>query len=193
MVNKNGSIISTLLLPMLPLIIFIVVETIYGTKIGLIAALILGFFELIFTFIKYKKIDKFILLDISLLTILGGISILLDNEIFFLMKPAIFELIFAIILGISAFSDKNILMLMMKRYIKNQNQLMKIQMKIMSKYLFYIFIIHSILIVISALFFSHGVWVFVSTTLLYILMGIFFVFLLLKKKLVTKKLNSNQS
>lgn len=178
---------------MLPLIIFIIVETIYGTKIGLIAALVLGFFELLFTFIKYKKIDKFILLDISLLTILGGMSILLDNEIFFLMKPAIFELIFAIILGISAFSDKNILMLMMKRYIKNQNQLMKLQMKIMSKYLFYIFIIHSILIVISALFFSHEIWIFVSTTLLYILMGIFFVFLLLKKKLLEKKLNSNQS
>ena len=184
----NGNLVSTLLLPMLPLVVFIVVETVYGTEIGLIAALILGFLELVYTYVKHRKFDKFIVLDIALLTALGGISIVLENDIFFLMKPAIFELIFAAILGISIFSDKNILFLMMKRYIKQDNPMIEKQIKEMSKYLFFIFILHAIAIVISALFFSHTVWVFVSTTLLYILMGLFFVFTFVKKKFFTEML-----
>ncbi len=184
--QENGSIISTLILPMLPLFIYIGVEFFFGTIAGLISALVLGFLELSFTFIKSKKFDKFIVLDISLLSFLGAVSILLENEIFFLMKPAIFELIFAIVLAISVFSGKNILLMMMKRYIKKDNPLMEKQIHIMSKALLYIFVIHSIMIVISALFFSKGVWAFVSTTLLYIMMGIFFVATIIKKRYFTE-------
>ena len=67
----------------LPIIIFIVADEIWGTKIGLIVAVVTGILELIYTYIKEKRFDKFILFDTALLVALGLISILLNNEIFF--------------------------------------------------------------------------------------------------------------
>ena len=51
-----------------------------------------------------------------LLVALGGISIALNDEIFFKLKPALINLIFCAVLGFSAFSSKNLLMIYSQRY-----------------------------------------------------------------------------
>ena len=63
----------------LPLIVFIMADSIWGTKIALFVAIAVGIIELIFSYIKEKLIDKFILLDIGLIVVLGTVSILLEN------------------------------------------------------------------------------------------------------------------
>ena len=66
---------------------FIVADSIWGTKIGLIIAIASGIIELIVAFVKDRVIDKFVLLDIGLIFCLGMVSILLENDIFFKLKP----------------------------------------------------------------------------------------------------------
>jgi len=169
----------------LPLIVFIAVDSIWGTTIGLIAAIVLGVIELAYSYIKDKVIDKFILLDVGLILVLGLISIVFNAPIFFLVKPAIIELIFCVILAVSVYSPVNVIMLMTKRYMKgvelNEAQINK--MKGSLKILFYIFLGHTILIFYAAFYMSRGAWAFISGGLFYIIFAVYFVFELIKKKL----------
>lgn len=175
--NKTD-ILKTLAPGFLPLIIFILADSIWGTTIGLIVAIVFGIGEFIISYLKEKTIDKFILLDLGLIVILGVVAILLENDIFFKLKPALIELVFCIILGISIFSPVNIMMLMARRYMKGiqfaEEQVQRFSRSMMV--LFYIFLVHTLLIVYSAFFMSKGAWAFISGGLFYILFaGYFFI------------------
>ncbi len=171
---------------LLPLIVFVIADEIWGTRIGLIVATAFGIVEFIFTYLKFKRIDKFILADTGLIIVMGTVSIILDKDIFFMLKPALIEAILCVIIGISAFSSKNIIMLMSQRYMKgmkindHQQKKMMQSMKIM----FFLLSLHTLLIVYSAYFIkSKEVWVFISGPLLYIIFGAFFIFELSKNKI----------
>ena len=86
---------------LVPLLIFILADEIWGTMVGLYVALGFGIAEFLFYYIKDKIIDRFILLDTLLLIVLGAISIVFENDLFFKIKPALIE---AILLAVIAFS-----------------------------------------------------------------------------------------
>lgn len=162
----------------LPLIIFIAADAVWGTKIGLMVAVAVGLVEITVSYIKDKVVDKFVLLDIGLIVVLGVVSILLENDIFFKLKPALIELIFCVILGISAFSPVNVMMLISKRYMKNieLNGAQVQQFNRSMRVLFFIFVGHTVLIIYSAFFMSKGAWAFISGGLFYILFAVYFGF-----------------
>lgn len=161
----------------LPLIVFIVADSVWGTAVGLMVAVAFGILEMAWTFVRDRSIDRFVLLDTGLIIVLGGVSLIMKNDIFFKLKPALIEIIFCLILGISAFSTMNILAMMSRRYLK-QMQLEDAQVKQMRRFartLFFVFLGHTILIVYSAFFWSRKAWAFVSGGLFYILFGVFFI------------------
>ncbi len=172
----------------LPLIIFVVADSIWGVKVGLIVAIISGIIELIFSYIKEKIVDKFILLDVGMIVALGVVSIIFNNPIYFKLKPAFIEMIFCVLLGVSAFSSINIMYAMSKRYMKNIefNEKQLTQMKKSLKGLFFIFLIHTGLIIYSAFFMSEGAWAFISGGLFYMFFALFFIFEVLKNRLNQK-------
>lgn len=169
---------------LLPLIVFIIVDSFLGTEMGIAFAIAFGIVELVVIYVKEKRVDKFIIGDTLLLVALGGISILLENEIFFLLKPALLELIFCIIIGISVFSPQNLILNMSRRYMKGVelNQAAVQQFRRNLKYMFWMFIVHIIMIVYSAYYMSKEAWVFISGVLLYIMFGVFFVVQILVHK-----------
>jgi isopentenyldiphosphate isomerase/intracellular septation protein A len=175
-----------ILLPSLfPLIVFILVDEIYGTSAGLIVAVGFGIAQLFFTYFKDKVFDKFTLFDTALIVILGGISYLLENDIFFKLKPALVGAILCILLGVSAFSKFNVFTLMSKRYFEginfNDEQVKQLNRSI--KTLFFIFSFHTLLVLYSAFFMSKEVWAFISTALFYMLFGVYFVYELLRNQI----------
>ncbi|HPS29542.1 MAG TPA: septation protein IspZ [bacterium] len=183
------AILKTMLPPMIPLLVFILADEIWGTKVGIIVALVSGIIEYIYVLIKEKRSDRFILADTLLLVVLGGVSILLENAVFFKLKPALIEAIFCVILGISVFSDKNILLQMTKRYMKGMelNEKGVEKMRRTFRNLFWIFSAHTLLVIYSAFFMSERAWAFISTALFYIIFGIYFVFEILLMKYTAKK------
>ena len=186
---NKWEILKSLAPGFLPLLVFIAADAIWGTKIGLVVAVASGVLEFIISYIKEKIVDKFILLDVGLIVILGGVSILLENEIFFKLKPALIELIFCIILGLSVFSPVNIMLLMSRRYMKNI-ELGKAQVDQLNKSLrimFYIFLVHTALVIYSAFFMSKGAWAFISGGLFYIIFGVYFIFEWLQNRLKQKQ------
>jgi len=191
--NKT-ELLKKLLPGLLPLFVFIAADEIWGTEIGIYVALAFGVGELIFIYIKEKRIDRFVIIDTVLLVALGAISILLDNDIFFKLKPALIEAILCVIMGISAFSSKNVMLLMSQRYMKGINftKVQEIQLLRSIKIMFWIFSIHTLLIIYSAYFMSKEMWVFISGGLFYILFAAFFIYEFINNKLKTKKFKNEE-
>ncbi len=181
---SRTELLKKLLPGFIPLFVFIAADEIWGTKTGLLVAVGVGIAEMIWIGIREKRFDKFILIDTILLVALGAISILLDNDIFFKLKPGLIELILVFVLAVSAFSKWNIVGLMSKRYLKGTefNEVQVAQMRKSLKVLLYIFLVHTLLVFYATFFMSKKAWAFISGGLFYILFGVYFIFELVRQK-----------
>ncbi|MCX7727249.1 MAG: septation protein IspZ, partial [Chitinispirillaceae bacterium] len=75
-----------------PLIVFIIVDSVFNNvKVSIISSVLFAAGQLMFFYFKTGNFDWFVLLDVALIIGLGLISIILKNEIFFKVKPAIIE------------------------------------------------------------------------------------------------------
>lgn len=173
----------------IPLFVFIAIDEICGTRAGLIAALVIGIGEMIWIWIREKRFDRFVLFDTGLLLILGSVSIILDNDIFFKLKPGLVELILCAVLAVSAFSKVNIVGLMTQRYMKDvelNGQQME-QFRKTMQLMFFVFMLHTLLVFYSAFFWSNEVWAFISGGLFYILFALIFGYEFIKQRIFSRK------
>jgi isopentenyldiphosphate isomerase/intracellular septation protein A len=178
----------------LPIFIFIVADELWGTKVGLMVAIAFGLIEALFVWFKEQRFDKFILFDTLLLVVLGGVSLLLDNEVFFKLKPAILGVLFCILIGVSVFTPNNFILSMSARYMKdvafNEDQLRQFARSL--KILFYIVVFHTLLVFYSVWFLPKEAWAFISGALLYILLGGWVLFEFIHKKMKAKMLQHEE-
>jgi isopentenyldiphosphate isomerase/intracellular septation protein A len=186
--NRNA-LFKQFLPGLLPLVIFILVDEFRSTKEALIIAIIFGAGQLGYTFIREKRLDKFTLFDTLLLVVLGGISLFLNNDIFFKLKPGFIGIIFCAILGISAFSKFNIMAKMSARYMQGMEfgDEQQKQFTRSIKILFFIFTFHTLLVFYAAVFMSKEAWGFISTALFYILFGVYFGFEFIRARIKANK------
>ena len=158
---------------LLPVFIFIIADEIWGTAIGLYVAVIFGILELIATRIKDRRLDWFIILDTAFLVLLSGVSILLDNAIFFKLKPALLELIMCILLTAEALRPEKFFELAASRYMKNTEPALNDKgiaaMRRMMILMTIIFAGHTAVTVYAAFCLSQASWAFISGGLFYII------------------------
>ena len=187
---NRTALLKKLLPGFIPIFIFIVVDEVWGTKTGLFVAIGVGVLEMLWIALREKRFEKFVLFDTLLLVLLGAVSILLHNDIFFKLKPGLIELILIAVLGVSAFSKLNIIGLMGKRYMKDIafNDAQMAQMQKSLKYLFYIFSLHTVLVFYSAFYMSNEAWAFISGGLFYIIFAVYFLFEMYRQRRKNKKL-----
>ncbi len=153
---SRTELIKKLLPGFIPLFVFIAADEIWGTRVGLMVALLVWIAEMAIIYIREKRFDRFVLIDTALLMALGGISILLENDIFFKLKPFIIESILCAVLGISAYSKIDLVGGMTQRYMKGleMNEQVKSQFKRSLRTMFWIFSAHSLLILYAAFYLS---------------------------------------
>jgi isopentenyldiphosphate isomerase/intracellular septation protein A len=170
-------LLKTLAPGFLPLLVFIAADALWGTRVGLIVAVASGIAELAYSYIAERTWDRFVLVDTLLIVAMGGLSLLLENDVFFRLKPAIVELFFCGILGISAFTPMNIVLAMSRRYLKgiDLSEEQGRQMTRSVRMMFFIFLGHAALTVYAALAMSLAAWGFISGGLFYILFAVFFL------------------
>ena len=158
---------------LIPLVIFLLADSIFGTKVGLIASIVLGIIELAVIYLREKRIERFVLFDLGMIIFFAGTSLLLENDIFFKLKPAVMELVLCVILGVSAFTPANILQLMTMRYLKGMtlNEAAARKMRQSCAVMFVLFLAHTMLIVIAAFFMSNAAWGFISGVMFYLIFG----------------------
>lgn len=171
---NRSAMLKNFAIGFLPLFIFIAADELYGTEVGLITAIISGMLYLVYYYWRHRQVEKMILLDTGLILAMGSVSLLLHNDIFFKLKPALVELILVLIVGVHAFSSNPILLHMQKRYVGDielppQQTAM---LKQLSRILFIVLSLHTAAIVYTAWYSSKEVWAFVSGGLFYILFGL---------------------
>lgn len=158
---------------LLPLFIFIAADEIWGTTTGLYVAVIFGIIEMIITRFKDKHWDGFIFLDTSFLVLLGSISILLENAVFFRLKPVFIELILCIIMAAAALHPEKFFGLVTSRYMKSTELVLNdssiSSMRRMMFLMTLIFGAHTLLTLYAAFCMSQAAWAFISGGLFYIL------------------------
>ena len=181
---SKTELLKKLLPGFIPLFVFIAIDEIWGTRAGLVAALVIGIAEMGYIWLKEKRFDKFVLFDTGLLIVLGSVSILLDNDLFFKLKPGLIELILCAILAVSALSKVNIIGLMTQRYMKEVelNEQQSVQLRKTLRLMFIVFFAHTILVFYAAFYLSNEAWAFISGGLFYILFGVVFIIELIKQK-----------
>lgn len=81
---------------LLPVIAFTVIEEKYGVIAGLIAGMVFGFGEILFELIRHRKVATMTWIGNGLLLVLGGISLISSEGLWFKLQPAIMEGAFAI-------------------------------------------------------------------------------------------------
>lgn len=173
----------------IPLFVFIAADEIWGTVVGLYVALGTGIIDLIYWRVKEKHFDRFIILDTGLLVVLGCVSILLHDDVFFKLKPAFIGVIFCLILGLSGFTNLNIISGMTHRYLRDMqiSDLQYQDMKRSMRNLFYIFSIQTLLVFYSALYMSKEAWGFISGILFYALFFAYMAFELIRKRILARR------
>lgn len=181
---RRIDLIKKLLPGFIPLFIFIAADEIWGTKVGLMVALAVGLLEMLMIYFREKRFDRFVLIDTALLVVMGGISLILENDIFFKLKPFIIEAILCVILGLSAFSKIDLVGGMTQRYMKGieMSDQVRDQFKRMLRSLFLIFSVHTLLVLYSAIFMSKEAWAFISGGLFYLIFAVYFVYEMVMQK-----------
>lgn len=186
---SKSELFKKLLPGFIPIFAFIAIDEIWGTRAGLIAALVIGIGEMLWIWIREKRFDRFVLFDTALLVVLGSVSIFLDNDIFFKLKPGLVELILCAVLAVSAFSKVNIVSLMTQRYMKDMtlNDQQMTQFRKTLQLMFFVFLVHTVLVFYSAFYLSDGAWAFISGGLFYILFAVIFGYEFIKQRLNFRK------
>jgi len=192
--SNQLNLFKKLLPGLLPIFVFILVDEFWSTEAGLVVAVVFGVGQLGWVFIRESRFDRFVFFDTALLVALGGISIALNDEIFFKLKPALINLIFCAILGFSAFSSKNLLMIYSQRYMGDMKMPAGAEkaMQQTMKILFWMMLAYTLLIVYSAFYMSKEAWAFISGGLLYILFGLFFAWQYISAKIKVKPAGKNE-
>ena len=155
------------------MVLFVGADALFGETIGLVVGISVGLLEFAFVLIKDKKADPFVAADTILLAVAGGLSLVLRDEIFFRIKPAIIEFVLAVAMGVMLALPPAYL----KGYVGKQLRGVSIPdgaMPAMKKGLALLLAAlaaHIALTLYAAFALSTAAWGFISGGLLYILFG----------------------
>jgi isopentenyldiphosphate isomerase/intracellular septation protein A len=164
-------LLKSLVPGLLPLVIFVGADAVFGEKIGLLVGIGVGLVEFAYILRRDRKADPFVAADTILLAVAGGISFFIGNDIFFKLKPAVIEAILAAAMGALLVLPPSYL----KGYVGRQLRGIAIPdaaMPAMKKSLavmLAVLVAHVALTVYAALAMSTAAWGFISGGLLYIL------------------------
>jgi isopentenyldiphosphate isomerase/intracellular septation protein A len=164
-------LLKSLVPGLLPLVIFVGADAVFGETVGLLVGIGTGVAEFAYTLIKDRKADPFVAADTILLALAGGLSLLLQDAIFFKLKPAIIEFVLAVAMGGMLVLPPSYL----KGYIGRQLRGVAIPdsaMPAMQRSLRFMLILlaaHIALTAYAAFALSKAWWGFISGGLLYIL------------------------
>ncbi len=174
--------------------IYFIVEEFWGPTIGLYAAIILGAIEFVITRIREKIWDKIILWTTLFFCIPGLITIYMEDSTLAKLQPAIIETILCILTGVFAFSKIDLTATLPAAYCNEihftQTQLKEVHR--MFRILFYLLCIHTLLSFAAILFMPQKIADFISSPLLYILIGGYLLVLFIRNKIIIHKMKKEE-
>ena len=172
---------SVLLFGVLPLIIFVVLDSFAGIKTGIIAAVLFAIAELAYTVVVYKHIDKITIFTLAFIIIFACITFYTEDSIYFKLQPVFLGIFFGITLLAMQLLDKPLLLILAKKYRylmpADTQQLMmhpaiQEKLKHLSHILGWGFVAHAGAVAYAAFNMSNWWWLAIRGVGLYVMMGI---------------------
>lgn len=173
---------------LLPVIAFTVIEEKWGTVAGLIAGMVFGTGEIIYELIRYKKVSLITWIGNGLLLLLGGISLISNDGIWFKLQPALFEYGFFIFLFGSWILKKPFLLLMLEKQNPTAPDFLKQKMSGFTFRLSLFFLGHALIATWAAYKWSTESWALLkgvgltSSMIVYMIFEVIFARLSVRRK-----------
>lgn len=173
------------LIQMLPLIVFIIIDTVTNNiRLSIVSAVVFAAGQLVCFYMKTGRFDWFVLLDAGLIVVLGAVSVVLKNDLFFKIKPAIIEAITVVFLFVLIAAPETYLLGYFNRMLPagmTLNPLAIGTMKSMLVWMCVYVLLHIGAVLYTAFYSSRRVWAFVSGP------GVFLLFIPVVAVLFVKK------
>ncbi|WP_374074219.1 inner membrane-spanning protein YciB [Bdellovibrio bacteriovorus] len=156
--NPKAQAASLFFAGLLPVIAFTLIEEYYGTMAGLIAGMVFGVGEISWELYKYKKVQKITWFGNGLLFVLGGISLISSEGLWFKLQPALMEGVFALVLWGSVILGKPLFSYLAEQQGHQFPDIIKTRMKGITVRSGFFFAIHTGLAIWAALAWSTTAW-----------------------------------
>jgi intracellular septation protein len=177
---------------LLPVIAFTVIEEYYGIIAGLIAGMVFGIGEILYEFIRYRKVSPITWIGCLLLLVLGGVSLISSDGLWFKLQPAFIELgMFFFLIGSWLFK-KPFLRLFIEKQNPNAPEFIKDRMSGMTLRLSLFMLGHATLATWAALYWSNEAWALlkgvglIASTIFYMVIEVIWA-----KKILNSNTKSN--
>ena len=86
------------LFDLFPIILFFVAFKAYDIFIATAVAILATLLQIIYVYLKNKKVEKVLLFNGAMITLLGGLTIMLQDKMFIMWKPSVIYWCFALAL-----------------------------------------------------------------------------------------------
>lgn len=147
---------------LLPVIAFTLIEEKYGVVAGLIAGMGFSVIEIIWEFATQKKVSAITWIGSILILVLGGVSLISSDGIWFKLQPALLEYGMFLFLAGSWLFKKPFLRLMIEKQNPDLPELIKSRMSGMTLRLSFFMLIHGIIATYAAFYWSTEAWAFLK-------------------------------
>jgi len=154
-----------------PILVYILIDAVFGETAGLVAGMALGIGEFVFILIWEKRLDAFTLVDTVLLAVMGALSWALSDPVFFRLKPAVSGTVLALMMIAGSLGPHRLFL----PYMQNKMGMGELPEAAVKKLLAmiagfgFLTLAHSALTAVAALYWSRLVWDFIAGALFWIL------------------------
>jgi len=163
--------------------VYIITKNIYyATGVSIVLSVV----QVIVELVRFKSVDKKLLLSTVLIIVLGGMTILLHNDLFIRIKPTVLYWIFALVLLISQLFGRNLIKKMLQAQVD-----FVVSDKVWNRYVYMwvvFFVILGVANLYVAMYFSLDYWVKFK---LFGTSGLMILFMLVQGALLMKEKKNN--
>jgi intracellular septation protein A len=172
-----------LLTQLLPLLVFIVVDALVtDARISILCAVVFALGQLVYTWRNSRRLDWFVVVDVGLIAILGGIAIVFENDQFFKVKPAIVEGISIVLMVALVFAPDAFLIGYLSRNMPSLRPEVLGVMKSMLVWMAFFMGLHVVAVLYTAFRASRQIWAWVSGPGFYLMFVPVVVFVLVRRR-----------
>ncbi|HXW53511.1 MAG TPA: septation protein IspZ [Myxococcota bacterium] len=160
--------VSTLFFGILPLLVFVVIDSFSGLRAGVVAAILFALGEAVYTLIVFQTIDNLTIGSTLLVLVFGVLSLKANNAIFLKLQPVVLGLILGVVLLVMQVLGTPLMVLMVEKYqymVPEQYRAMVVNpvyLKMLARLsgvLGFGFLLHAALVAWSAFYTSKWWWI----------------------------------
>ncbi len=179
------------LLSFIPAIAYWYLESNYSLTIALLGGMGLSALELLLEWIFTKHLHPLSKFNFLLMIILGLISLLGDQGIWFKLQPSLSSLAMGSFMAFKLLRGKGLLQEMIESMPSDKQRLHPVIVRQLEIHLVLFMACYALLMAVVAISFSTDLWIFCKTGGLYILFFFFFLFEIIYIRIVVRKLHQN--